>query len=592
MHEGSGEAPRSGWVASILSFLGALALFAAVHQYATYRAQLGVEFADEGLYVSAPMRYAMGDVPLRDEVVNPHRMFDVLLVPIFKVFPDVTLIQMRFAGIWFQLLTAFVLFLALRGLAPDLPIAAACAATAFVPHRILTPGYHAMGACFFVLAWALLWRSTSAARRGPGLVFGVMAGIAAFLGAFSYLPFLAVLAVPGVILLRGLVTRRGAPSTMRATASMLLTTGICIALTVAWIFAEGLHTDWWYDHRALSQTGIYASSVEEKFESSIVQLVPYALTVTVATALGCWGTMSALRRWAPEKDWPMAGIVMGLLGGGIFLLILYADSSSNSVVGNQPVVPRTRLTLMALGFHLALLFVQKPKTLTEEARKRRFAVRLFLSGSLVFAFLQALLSDHAHKIAWAILPLFVSGIVALYGRITELEASVQVRRAAATCLTLACILAGTGVYTANNRFVYQNVKPFMLTKDFTNPMLKGIRSSPTRVKGIEEVLEFLQAHTQPGDYLLAYDFLPLMYFLTRTRPSVNTVWLSQRSPVAVRKRSLEYMKEEGRIPNYCVRNRRKPNSADPKRDPVHAWVLQNFRNVLSVHGFEVYERVR
>ena len=145
-----GRAALGGFAAA-LPFV----LFAGAFAFGLYRIRLGINTTDEGFYLSAPMRYALGDVPFRDEFLNPHRMFDIVLWPLYRVFPENTVYHLRLLWLIVQTACALSLYGVFRRFAPGWIPALACVATLFVSNMIWSPGYHLMGTFFFVLAWSL-----------------------------------------------------------------------------------------------------------------------------------------------------------------------------------------------------------------------------------------------------------------------------------------------------------------------------------------------------------------------------------------------------------------------------------------------------
>ncbi len=534
------------------------------------------------------MRYAMGDTPLRDEFINPHRMFDVLLTPLFQLWPEIPLLTMRKIGMWLGLLTAFGLFLAFRGLAPDGLLAAACATAAFVPHRIFTPGYHAMGMSFFVLAWSCWWTSLGSGKSRRAMAWGALAGLFAWLATMSYLPFVALLTIPAALLLRDLRSRAISSDVARwrPTATLLLTTGLLTFFTFLVLFWKGLHVDWWYGHKALSRTGIYASSVSEKLEGSLWVVLPLALAVTAASAAVFRAMAAVLKHAGAGPTALLRALLIGVTAAGLCWLILVKTPAFHPAIDEKRVILRTRFTLMAFGIHFGAWLLR-----SRDRSSTPLAVRLFFWSSLAFALLHAVLSNHAHKIAWAALPLFVSAIVGFHGRLAGTLQSSTARRSATLAVTVLCFLIGITTYHSQTRFAYQYGNPKKFTESFTCAPLKGIRSTPHRVRKVERILEFLDGKLKPGEYLLAYDSLPLFHYLTRTKPSLNTVWVSRSSPRKVREESLEYMLRNQRLPRYCIaRSRDKRSLVDGDFDPTHAWVEKHCESVFKVSDLEIFKR--
>ena len=58
-----------------------------------------------------------------------------------------------------------------------------------------------------------------------------------------------------------------------------------------------------------------------------------------------------------------------------------------------------------------------------------------------------------------------------------------------------------------------------------DPRAKGIYTSQERATIINEVLPVIKKHVKKGEYLLAYDNIPMVHFLTETKPYMYIPWI-------------------------------------------------------------------
>ena len=100
--------------------------FGCVLLYGLYRIRLGFSLSDEGLYLTAPMRYALGDVPFRDEFSNPHRMYDLILWPLFRLHPEITIYELRLCWLLIQFACVIAFYRVFKRFAPSDLKAARC----------------------------------------------------------------------------------------------------------------------------------------------------------------------------------------------------------------------------------------------------------------------------------------------------------------------------------------------------------------------------------------------------------------------------------------------------------------------------------
>jgi hypothetical protein len=95
-----------------------------------------------------------------------------------------------------------------------------------------------------------------------------------------------------------------------------------------------------------------------------------------------------------------------------------------------------------------------------------------------------------------------------------------------------------------------------LTTQFTQlSKLNGIYSSPENVDNLTRLAATIEAETNSGDYILSYYDMPMLYYITDTRPSVDTVWSSRLLwNDSVDNDGIRYMCNSQRFPKLIVIN--------------------------------------
>ena len=78
-----------------VQYLLSYCLFVMLTVFGYAHATKGINMTDEGIYLSTPMRHALGDAPFRDEVFTTVYPYDLITSPVFMVYPDVSILQMR-----------------------------------------------------------------------------------------------------------------------------------------------------------------------------------------------------------------------------------------------------------------------------------------------------------------------------------------------------------------------------------------------------------------------------------------------------------------------------------------------------------------
>ncbi len=83
------------------------------------------------------------------------------------------------------------------------------------------------------------------------------------------------------------------------------------------------------------------------------------------------------------------------------------------------------------------------------------------------------------------------------------------------------------VFTMNSayHFTYRDsTNRLEMVYGINHKMLKGVFTTKDRARIVQELLDVLPHYVQEGDYLLAYEYIPLVYFLTQTRPYLYNAW--------------------------------------------------------------------
>ena len=131
----------------------------------------GFNFTDEGLYLSAPFRYSLGVVPFRDAIHNATRQYDLLMAPVFMLFPHITLLEYRIFGVLLHLSSIIAVFLLFSRFVPPFFVAILCAIFFLINNfaGLPTPSYNVLVSVFgtwsFTLwMYSLLARSTKKAK--------------------------------------------------------------------------------------------------------------------------------------------------------------------------------------------------------------------------------------------------------------------------------------------------------------------------------------------------------------------------------------------------------------------------------------------
>ena len=534
----------------------------AVFKY--WHATRGIDLTDEGMWLSTSMRYALGDIPFRDEIENTSRPFDALVSVVFRMHPTVTLLQMRCLGLAVELLGLLGVFLFVARYASPLFVAFLCTTASLLhdQHGIMSPSYNLLSQMFGVCG-LIIWMSACITRnRAIRATAPVLSGISIVLCVTTYLPMALLLWVPLLaVVLEVFRTDDCHRPFLRPTLLMLGTFVVCTLGLTAAMSASGMWEDF---HVGLSvvagakttfmdgesrpgQNDVVLGMVNfltTTAEFFVLKYLPilrdlgvvetlFAFVIGATFAVSAW-LASRARRFLPlvliallaysliplpiKLKLLLYAAVLGILG---FLPVTKVESGSSSSDSWNDV----RRYMLLWGFSMALVY-------------------LVASGSTVAV--------------RSIVILVVVGMAALM-RVTWCTQG-GVRRVNQTKVWVAVLWAGivpffmVGIDYNGQKAIYTSVDDSTeeLTAEFVSPRLKGIRSTPAKVALLDGLLSHLESSLQPGDYLLAYPGLPLLHFLTSTRPATNVTWINPRWPIEYHEKLVDYMVRNERVPEICV----------------------------------------
>jgi len=352
------------------------------------------------------------------------------------------------------------------------------------------------------------WRRLAAAAAGGGLLA---------LGAAARLPHLAGGALPVVLLaLRtGVERRRPTRPELRGAGAALLGWAVVLGVLAAALKAGGR----W------SELADFGSRFNVKHDPGHLMWLLGLTTVEGAiTGLEVLGAVLLLHAGARALESRVAG-ERGRIALRAAAVVLGAGYVLLKSGWGRPATTTVVVTGVALVLGLALL----GGGLLARGRPAPWPRGLEVLGlGLACGLLSPLGSNIGiTRLCYAGGPLLAAGLLLLL----ELEARPVLRAAEPTPpppgrrlgLALAVALVAGGV--AGRWQPYRDdPNRLRLRAEVDHPRLAGIRTTPARAASLERLLDVLADLVEPGDRLLAYDSLPLLHYLTETRPAVAKPW--------------------------------------------------------------------
>ncbi len=581
---------RRGDVLALLLLLAWTGLFLA-------RTQVGFDLTDEGFYLATSDRLALGDLPFRDEQENPLRQFDVLNAAILPA--HFTIFQVRALGVALQITQMLALWLVLRRrLGAWVAVFAACLVPCVMLRGIWTPGYNEWATAMTVVAAGALAGGLTGSRRSR-IACGAVAGLALGLAWLSYAPTVLLAPVPALLVAAGFGKNWRKPWEYPAFTSGTLALGIAagvVAADVALLAAKGLIPAW--------TLAIHDSVAQQQTFVPLLSRIGLCWDMCAPARHHLLATIAGLLvlRWIAEKPpWGARALLnSAILAAGIILIIagnlafLLGNLHADDAFGTSGWIIDLWYAEAVLGLAASVVFVfpaagialfRREKTDSDHAA---IALALLAVIFILFAIITALSSTlralNGLHIRGALLAVGAAGF-ALWLRSRP---PVQARALAGTA-----IFAQTGVAAVVAVAVWHlsflDAEPAACTAVLTRPPLAGLRTLPARARAIDAVQAWIAAHVPADARMIAYHYLPGMYFAASRRPALDWVWTDPAYSSGF-SAMLARMESAGHAPGLCIRglvNADGDPAAYGLDDPIHAYVAEHFVPAVRFWPFEI-----
>ena len=483
-------------------------------------AQYGISFIDEGLYLSTPLRYTLGDTPFRDELLTAAIPFDKLTQAVFWWLPEITLFEFRLLGLALIMFSLFLFYLVLRKFVSSVFASLVCLFMFSINNffGILSPAYD-------LLSSALSLGSLSFLLLSKEVLAGLFLGLCIFVYPPSFILLLFLFAFT-------IITKQHRLSLLSA----LLTLGLIVLVI---------------------------------FLSSQFPFLLYGLKVQGILRLNMQQSL-------------------------IHVLLLNIREYAHYLFSLARMDTTANFQYQMIAFFMLTGFVLLGKSLLLKSRTAwDKMVVLVAIWSIVFTLTVQLTSANVYyKGMQALIPVVGISLAAFY-RIFR-----KYKHLLIPYLIILLFLSRSLPFYLNT--IYGDEKRQKLTSALTQQKLRGVKTSSLRKERLERLLNYLEPLLKRGDYLLAYNNLPLLYYLTDTRSSLALSWIEEPFwPLEVRKQLLKDMLERKRSPEYVVRmlttsiEGEWPTTfnCEGLRCPLDKYVIKNYHLIKVLYPFQIWGKV-
>ena len=602
-----------------LVIIGSLLLAAAWAAWCIYFLPKGLDFTDEGFYCSEAWRFAHGDVPLQG-VSSTFGLSFWWLSWVFHVYPECSLLGVRIVWAIVMLLCALLTAnLMLRYFNPVVTFAGAAVGLFFATSGVIKVlSYNTMPLVGMLL---VVWLWLTACQRSGKLqvLLAVGAGIAAFLATTCRLSLLPIVFFPILTVIYDRCCGVKMDGWLRATIAFVAAYlgGLACFFTV--LFLQGMAGDFLSSFGTI--TSVPGHSLKDAIlnfrDSSFYYLLP-ALPILILVFIKRFKDVLAfLKQHSKAVIYVVLPIVIACISIVIFnwaavcevltwlkhdfqRLLLGPLASSNRRNVLLPLALAIGVVLADVVFHIFDSNSEKGISRTHD-RCRLGIIGVFFSF-LMMVGTGDVQGPSIRYMSW--FPISMSfGL--LWSWIPErtrqpIKTSfVWLLRAALIGLML--VYACYGI--SPDRVPYRDRPVNELVAMPTTAKLHGILTTSERAYVVDRLVEAVELNSEAGQRILAYENLPMLYYLTDRLPSTNISWLCEPPvmPRSLRESIFEDMINGDRLPQLVIRATYTTRHADWPRtqrplswkgdqqqiDPIDKYVRQHYKVIQEIDGFQI-----
>ncbi len=442
-----------------------------------------------------------------------------------KLFPGLGLLGLRIAGVICTTMTSWITYNLLKKYIHTGPLRMAIfLIILFLTTAIKEINYDDISALFFMCtAWFLFSGLT---RKKPYMLF--LAGAFISLNMFSRLPNILCLALMLIIWFSGYLDRKMIRQVV--IQSLIFIAGFVVMTILLYGLMKSMHQDIYFLNslKLTRQMGTAVDNSHGLYSMLKLYIVHFgeAISISIVVIVVLWSSAAASRKL--KSDFPVSIPFLPILKWCI-LIILTAIC-----IYRAKRDPDFWLYLFSFyagtGLITGFLIVtsHQPKNL-----RLLTALGCIMLLVMPFGSNYILMSVGKYSI-WIIVPITVDYLL----NIRSLNSSVVINensqhfyeliidskqmnglRNACIYISLIYILSVTYFYP-----YFDRSNRALMHYEVHNEHVKGIFTTKSRAKDINELLAQSALYIKPEDFVLAYDCIPMFYYLTETKPYMHNSW--------------------------------------------------------------------
>jgi len=576
----------------------------------------GLDFTDEGLYCSEAWRLAHGDRPFVDSFIGSGLSF-WFLSWVFRICPECSLLGLRVAWAIVMLLCALVTAnLMLKHFSPVVSFTGAAVSLFFVTGgAIKVLSYNSMPILGLLLvAW--LWLTAIRQSGRIALILAGGAGILAFLATSCRVSLLPIVFLPILTIAYDRCCRVKMDGQLRATIAFVAAYLGGLACFFLILFIAGMAGE--FSSSLMITTSVPGHSLKDMIfnlrDSGLYYFLPTLPILAAVFIKRFKGIVVFVKKHSKTAMY----IAFPILVACIFIIILdwttiykvlgwlkYDALSLLSASFTYSRRPLLLLLALAIGVVLADVIFHIFDSANDRAisrthdRCRLGIIAIFLSFLMILG-TNNVPAYSVRDMSWLLIPM-------AFG-LSWLWVIKQARHASKTRFVrllkgalIALLLLYTFYGILPNSYPYRDSPTGELDTVPAATKLHGILTTNDRADTVDRLIEAVKLNSEAGDRILAYENLPMLYYLTDRLPSTTATWLTEIFPKSLRESILEDMINRDRLPQvviratYTTRHPNWPTTQHPLRwegnqqetDPIDKYVTEHYQVIQEIDGFQV-----
>lgn len=478
------------------------------------------DLADEGFFLSACQQYGT-DISYA-KCGSGYPLSCYLGWLLYSIMPSGGILMMRLWGILIIIATEIIAFFYLRKSLPKLLLI-----TGLLLQVILLGGdsrvfgYNTLTAFFGMLSFLAIVKGVERDCRVLQTIGGLLLGGTVFI-RLPNVAFLVFLIIPFI---NRLYKEQKRPIVCPLIQTLWILVGLALGISIAWMLLHLIGADRQVldffaqlvnqlnDTTNTHNANTMIDKLKENYYLSLLTFIYFILSIRVASI--------AFR--SRFKLVHVIGVVIA------FLIVYKTTYMSSNLFGDRVIALMNGIGIIGSCYYLSGTHEQRNMAL----------------GAIMLSLLCPFGSDRGFQTVWnglwLALPVGISGIYKMISELKIVISSSGIQIASGHNFVSGNVtftgkhfnkafkvsLASLAVAVVSQTEIHGFFDPefrYYKTTPIKSPMSKGIYTASYKAERVNPLLEQLPKFIKPNDVLLVYDFSPMIYFLTQTRPYAGISW--------------------------------------------------------------------